>query len=300
MPRSLGSVHGGAVTLFLGGRVNDGHIRVMSMPGVLSVCGSVAVSGDGSTLLVSDSRRHAVHEFSVADGSRRRVVGASERGDEQLQFFGPSQVYIASDDFVFVAERLNHRVQVLSPRLDFHGFVGVGQLEDPVGVCATADVVVVTEHRECRMSVFDRSDGVRLRRVGGIAFPDAVCLASVGRHILVTENYTGEWRVRALDVEGNVVGVALDTVEHRVVAPSAVAWFPSNELAVAERRRVALYGTDFGHEAPPDAVVGPSVDRGPYRDLACLGGFEGTFSGVAVHGRTLFVHGMGQCFIFTW
>jgi hypothetical protein len=41
---------------------------------------------------------------------------------------------VASDDYVFVADCGNNRVQVLTPRLDFHSFVGVGQLVAPAGV----------------------------------------------------------------------------------------------------------------------------------------------------------------------
>jgi hypothetical protein len=75
---------------------------------------------------VADSGVGSLHAFSVVDGSRRRVVGGC--GDGPLQFKSPRQVCIAPDDFVFVSDFGNHRVQVLTPALDFHGFVGVGQL----------------------------------------------------------------------------------------------------------------------------------------------------------------------------
>jgi DNA-binding beta-propeller fold protein YncE len=109
--------------------------RIIATAGVQSFSNGVAVSRDGSTLLVSDGGggSHAIHEFSVAGGSRLRVVGGA--GDGPLQFKNPRQVWIADDDHVFVADYGNNRVQVLTPRLDFHGFVGVGQLESPAGVC---------------------------------------------------------------------------------------------------------------------------------------------------------------------
>jgi hypothetical protein len=65
MPRSLGSVYGGAVTRFLGvGRVVS---RVIDTPGVVSVGSGLAVTCDGSTLLVVDSvgGSHAMHEFTA-------------------------------------------------------------------------------------------------------------------------------------------------------------------------------------------------------------------------------------------
>ncbi len=53
MPRSLASVYGGSVTRFLVGGVGAFVSRVIETPGVRSVCNGVAVSPDGSTLLVS-------------------------------------------------------------------------------------------------------------------------------------------------------------------------------------------------------------------------------------------------------
>ncbi len=139
--------------------------RVMDTPGVKSSNG-VAVSRDGSTLLLPDcfSGSHAIHGFSTTDGSRRSVVGGF--GDKPLQFWCPYQVYIAPDDFVFVADNGNHRVQVLTPTLDFHSFVGVGQLRGPAGVCANADVVVVSDADVHRISVFKRGDGALVRWFG--------------------------------------------------------------------------------------------------------------------------------------
>ncbi len=142
MPRSLGSVYGGSVTRFLGGGCRGVASRIIATPGVKSWSNGVAVSRDGSTLLVSDYDG-GIHVFRVADGSRLRVIGGA--GDGPLQFRYPRQVWVASDDFVFVADCGNDRVQVLTPRLDFHGFVGMGQLEYPAGVCADDAVIMVSE-----------------------------------------------------------------------------------------------------------------------------------------------------------
>jgi hypothetical protein len=60
-------------------------------------------------------------------------------------FKNPREVWVASDDFVFVADSGNDRVQVLTPRLDIHGYVGVGQLDGPSGVCADDAVFVASD-----------------------------------------------------------------------------------------------------------------------------------------------------------
>jgi hypothetical protein len=78
-----------------------------------------------------------MHTFPGADGSRLRVIGGS--GDGPLQVQTPRQVRVASDGFVLLADYGNGRVQVLTPRLDFHDFVGVGQLFAPAVICADDD-----------------------------------------------------------------------------------------------------------------------------------------------------------------
>jgi hypothetical protein len=116
------------------------------------------VSVDGCTLLVSNSdvyAPHAIQAFSMADGTRLRVIGGE--GDGPLQFSDPRQLCIAPDGFVFVADTRNSRVQVF-----------IGQLQCPVGLCANADVVGVSEFGAHRVAAFDRSDGALLRRLGSV------------------------------------------------------------------------------------------------------------------------------------
>jgi hypothetical protein len=129
LPRSLGSVYGGAVTRFLGGSLRGVESRVIHTPGVTSWGNGIAVSVDGSTLLLSHSGRsgcHGIHELSLVDGSRRRAIGTN--GDGPMQFQLPRQVCIAPDGFVFVADCDNNRVQVLTPSLGFHCFIGEGDV----------------------------------------------------------------------------------------------------------------------------------------------------------------------------
>jgi hypothetical protein len=96
---------------------------------------------------------------------------------------------------VFIADRDNNRVQVLTPTLDFHSFVGEGQMGLPTGVCANADVVVVSELLPHRIAVFNRSGGALLRRLGSVgrgsgqlSHPCGVCFMSGDRHIAVVDS----------------------------------------------------------------------------------------------------------------
>ncbi len=273
MPRSIGSVYAGSVTRFLGGSLRGVVSRVFNRPGVSSYSQGVAVSVDGCTLLASDSGlcgSHAILEFGAVDGSLLRVVGSE--GDGPLQFWRPQHLCIAPDGFVFVAEYGNNRVQVLTPTLDFHGFVGVGQLERPSVVCASADVVVVvSEMFAHRISVFSRGDGALLRHFapdgradGQLTAPTGLCLMSGGRHVAVAEY--GNSRVSVFSVDGEFirhVGVGV------FIHPAGVAASAFDELVVADAGNRCL------------RVFSSTGDL-----LASVGDLD--FTCVAVHSSTVF------------
>jgi hypothetical protein len=141
---------------------------------------------------------------------------------------------------VFVAELDNNRVQVLTPSLDFHAFVGVGVLDSPIGVCANADVVMVSEAR-CRIAVFNRCDGTLSRRIGcygscdgELDHPCGLCFVSGDRHVAVAE-WTNS-RVSVFSVDGEFIrhvgvgvirypqGVAASAFDELVVTDSGSRW----------------------------------------------------------------------------
>jgi DNA-binding beta-propeller fold protein YncE len=273
MPRSLGSVYGGAVTRFLGGSCHGVVSRVIHTPGVKSYNNGVAVSRDGCTLLVSDGTScasHAIHVYSTLDGACRRAVGGE--GDGLFQFNAPQQLYIAPDGFVFVADYGNNRVQVLTPDLDFHSFVGVGVLRGPIGVCANADVVVVAEYDAHCISVFNRHDGALLRRLGcsgsgdgQLRSPCGLCFVSGDRHVAVADWANG--RVSVFSIDGEFirhVGVGV------LSGPQGVAASAVDELVVADEGNRCL--RVFSSTGDLLATVG----------VGC------GFTGVVVHGSTVF------------
>jgi DNA-binding beta-propeller fold protein YncE len=250
---------------------------------VKSWSNGVAVSRDGSTLLVSDNDggSHAVQVFRVADGSRLRVIGGEGVGP--LQFKNPYQVWVASDDFVFVAEAGNHRVQVLTPHLDFHAFVGVGQLRGPAGVCADDDVVMVSEFDAHRIGVFNRCDGALLRRFGSqgnadgrLCSPKGLCFMSGHRHVAVADHYNH--RVSVFSVGGEFIrNVGVTKLKY----PTGVACSAFDELVVGdtENTRVVVF-----------SAAGEL--------LMSMGG--GVFTGVALHDGTIFAQHYGEekCVLF--
>jgi sugar lactone lactonase YvrE len=259
-------VYGGAVTLCLGGR-RLVEIRSINTPGVRSEGNGVAVSRDGCTLLVADcwGGSHAIHAFNAADGSRRRTVGGY--GSRQLQFNAPGQVWLAPDGFVFVAECSNHRVQVLTPRLDFHAFVGVGHVRHPTGVCANADIVVVLENVG-RIAVFSRCDGALLRVFGSgqLVNPNGLCFMSGDRHVAVADSSNA--RVSVFSVDGEFIRhVGVGVLMH----PVSVACCAFDELVVADTMlSVVVMFSSTGEVAMTTR--------------------RGNFLGVAVHDGAVFSH----------
>jgi hypothetical protein len=250
MPRSLGSVYGGAVTLFLDdpSRGLQGQpSRVIALPGVKSYPGhGMAVCRDHSTLLHVGI--YGVYRTVDGDGITTPPHRIGSWGDGRLQFQDPWQVCIAPDDFVFAADWRNHRVQVLTPRLGFHRFVGVGELKWPTGVCANDDIVVVSEDARRCLSVFRRCDGTLLRRIGPQLGPrgGAISGNGFGRPISLCFMSSG-WRVAVVDSERSrvsVVGVDGVLVRHIGAAvlhhPSSVACTDYDELVVVDAGNLRL------------------------------------------------------------
>jgi hypothetical protein len=273
MSRSLGSVYGGAVTRFLGGSLRGVVSRVIDTPGVKSDRNGVAVSRDGRRLLVSNAYgRRAIHEYSIEDGCELRVVGR-RRHSRQLKLGRPYQVWVAADGFVFVADAQRGHVLALSPDLSFHSVIGDGQLSSCSGVCANADVVVVAEQGECRLSVFRRADGGVITRFGSggdgdghLRTPLGLCFMHSDRHVAVADY--GSDRVSVFSIDGEFirhvgVGVLKD--------PVGVACSAFDELVVSDTGydRIAVF-SDVGDV------------------LMSFGDGDQDFRGVAVHGGAVF------------
>jgi DNA-binding beta-propeller fold protein YncE len=259
--------------------------RVIATPGVTSASNGIAVSRDGSTLLVSDTGggSHSISAYNVADGVRKKVFGGpagAAAGSGPLQLNRPCQVWIADDGVVFVADSNNHRVQVLTPGLEacVTSLGGPpGTLSGAVGVCANADIVVVSEARTRRLTVLKRSDGSVVRRMGcegsgdgQLKTPQGVCFMSGGSHVAVADSDNG--RVCVFGVDGTFlrhVGVGV------LRTPLGVACSAFDELVVAD------------------------TGGGRVRLFSAAGALLKSFgaihvSGVAIHGSTIFAHDLSS------
>jgi hypothetical protein len=289
LPRSLGSVLGYAVARFVGGH-RGGNVR-----NVLAIvpsrragaCGGIAVSRDGATLLVSYLSypgEDGICAYSVETGARLGAIGASVCGP--LRFNHPRQIWIAPDDFVFVADCYNHRVHVLTPQLDFHSFVGAGHLSSPSGVCGDNTIVAVSDSSFHRINVFRRGDGALLRRFGSYGSgdgqlnrPQGLCFMGSNSHIAVAD--WGNDRVAVFSLEGEFIRhVGVGTLRQ----PVGVACSAFDELVVAE-----YYG---------DLIV---VFRASGEVLHTIGDGVNCFLDVAIRGDVIFAKTCrdDHCVVFT-
>jgi hypothetical protein len=235
MRRSLGSVLAGSVVRFLGGFCGVERRRISTF-GRVSYFNGIAVTRDGSLILLTSTRItwHGVHVFDGHNYAFVRAVG--DYGTGPLQFNFPNQLCISCDDHVFVADTYNHRIQVLTPRLDFHGFVGAEQLNLPVGVCADQHTVFVVQRSDLLVCVFSRDDGALLRRFGSagnahdqLDLPHAMCLIGDTRQIAVADHRNR--RVSVFSAEGEFVrhvGVG------KLSLPTGVTCSAFGELVVAD------------------------------------------------------------------
>ncbi len=92
------------------------------------------ISSDGSqSLIIATSKaKHNLFVYNTSDLKLLKQVGKQGKG--QVEFDRPNGIWVIND-YLFVCERDNHRIQVLTlPDFNFVGFVGESQLIRPYGL----------------------------------------------------------------------------------------------------------------------------------------------------------------------
>lgn len=117
------------------------------------------VAGDPARqrLYIADNDNHVIHVYHLAEHRFEAVWGGPGRDQRQFRF--PFLIDTSPDGYLFVAEPINTRVQVLNPDGKFVGFIGgwgirPGQLFRPKGVAAWGDQVFVTDSYLGNVQVF--------------------------------------------------------------------------------------------------------------------------------------------------
>ena len=137
-------------------------------------------------VVVSEPRLPRIAVFSRCDGGLRRRFGSYGHDDGQFRFPG-GLCFMSDDRHVVVADADKHRLSVFSIDGEFIRHVGVGVLNYPMGVAASAfDELVVADRRNRRLRVFS-STGDLLATVGDLCF---TWVAVHGSTVFVTRSFS--------------------------------------------------------------------------------------------------------------
>ncbi len=128
-----------------------------SISGVAPDPTDVAVDPARQRLYVTDNDNHVIHVYNLAAHRFEAVWGGPGRDQRQFRF--PFLIDTSPAGYLFVAEPINTRVQVLNPDGKFVSFTGgwgikPGQLFRPKGVAAWGDRVFVTDSYLGNVQVF--------------------------------------------------------------------------------------------------------------------------------------------------
>ncbi|XP_063686452.1 E3 ubiquitin-protein ligase TRIM71-like [Bolinopsis microptera] len=207
----------------------------------------VAVTELGK-VYVADSGNHRVQVFN-SSGQFVQIIGRQgisaallgNQGSGQGVFHTPCGVALSTDeDYIIVADRGNHRVQVFTAEGNFSHMFGSngnlpGQMDEPWGIAVTADdFIVVADNRNNRLQVFTL-DGDFVRVIEGegdymLNGPSGVAVSSDGSYIATSD--TGNNRVVVFTLMGLYVdshagsitlprGVVIDSMSRVIVADTA-------------------------------------------------------------------------------
>ena len=124
------------------------------------------------------------------------VVATGEMGRDPGELLFPCAVAIHEETHqIFVANRMNHRVDIFSETGEFFHQLGVGQLSEPYGIATHGDSVYVSCWGDDTVSKFSLTELCRVRRIGSegsdngqFDFPIQLTTDLIGR-VFIADNW---------------------------------------------------------------------------------------------------------------
>jgi DNA-binding beta-propeller fold protein YncE len=169
----------------------------------------IDVSVQHGLVVMSDFYHYTLDVHSLTDGSLVRRIGGQGDGKGQFDFLSGGLCVTPDGNSVLVAEFSNNRVQQVSI-LDgsWMRFIGEGVLKKPDFVDCNADVVVVSESWNHRISVLSWADDSMRAQFGSLGnspgqlrFPCGIRLLADGSGLVVADNFNNRLCVFALSGE---------------------------------------------------------------------------------------------------
>ena len=163
--------------------------------------------GDGN-IIVGEDKKHSVRKFSP-DGKLLASVGSEGTGQQQFKL--PYDVaFNTANKKVYVADRGNHRIQVLNSDFTFYTTFGEcghdkGQFQLPHGItCDSTGNVYVVDEKNHRIQVFT-AEGEFLKMFGqeGNGEGELNGIALYNNHVFVSDNWNQ--RISVFTAEGQFV-----------------------------------------------------------------------------------------------
>ena len=191
-------------------------IRVSGLGGIFSDA-SHHLSGltcdrDGN-IIVSEEKKHSIRKYSPRG---KLLASVGSEGTGKLRFKGPSGIAVnTTNNKVYIADRVNHRIQVLNSDFTFSAAFGEngrgkGQFQYPRGIaCDSAGNVYVVDSGNHRIQVFTtegeflKTFGQYGKGQGELDRPIGIALDPSNSHVFVSEYWN--MRISVFTVEGQLV-----------------------------------------------------------------------------------------------
>ena len=110
----------------------------------------IALSEDGTRLAVCDTGAHVIHVMDIETGDIALTLGDQPRSNLEGEFHTPYTVAFDEEDYLYVSDYLNFRIQVFDPAGDLELVFGQagdrpGDLNRPRGLAVDAAAGVIFE-----------------------------------------------------------------------------------------------------------------------------------------------------------
>ena len=126
------------------------------MDGPMGICVSQ------NNVFVTQRHDHCINMYEL-EGKLIRSVGSEGNGEAQFKYIRGLDVSDRTNN-IYVCDRDNHRIQILTEELKYHSMLGIDLLSYPLDVKVTRDRVLVLDGSDPCMFVFD-SDHVLTNRL---------------------------------------------------------------------------------------------------------------------------------------
>ena len=200
-------------------------------------------------LIVTDVYNHCIRLINPSTGQVIERIGTAGRAGGQ--FKEPSAVVMDNQEYIFVAEHDNPRVQKFTSRgkylLKFgqKAFWGT-QLHDPWGLALSPDdKIYISDWDKGRISVYQK-DGKKVKTFGrkddGLKFPAGIAFDRKG-NLLIADR--GKHCVWVMTPEGTLIGRIgkKGSGPGELLFPHGVAVLPNNTIAISEtgNHRISVF-----------------------------------------------------------